>query len=60
MAEPVLVRNYLLLTTCTYLWRLVEGIGPYLWCLVEVDLWCLVVQNSPESQVFVENAQARR
>ena len=43
-AEPVLVHSYLFLITCTYLWRLVEG-----------DLWCLVVQNSPESQDFVES-----
>ena len=50
-----LVRRYLLIT-CTYLWRLVEEIGSYLWCLVEVDLWCLVVQNFPKSQDFVENA----
>ena len=45
-----------LLTTCTYLWCLVERIGRYLWYLVEVDLWCLIVQNSLESQDFVENS----
>ena len=43
-AEPVLVRSYLLLSTCTYPW-----------CLSDFESWCLVVQNSPDSQDFVEN-----
>ena len=39
-----LVRNYLILTTCTYARRLFEVVSR-----------CLVVQNSPESQAFMEN-----
>ena len=43
-AEPVLVRSYLLLTTCTYASRLFEKVSAR-----------LVVQNSPNSQDFVES-----
>ena len=50
-----LVRNYLILTTCTYARRLFERIGHESRRLFEVVSRCLVVQNSPESQVFVEN-----
>ena len=49
---------YLISTTCTWCRCLVEGIGPEYRCLVEVECRCLVVQNSPESQGFVENSPA--
>ena len=55
MAEPVLVRSYLISTTCTYARRLFERIGPESRRLFEVVSRCLVVQNSPESQAFVES-----
>ena len=47
--------TYLISTTCTWCRCLVEEIGSEYRCLVEVECRCLVVQNSKESQAFVEN-----